>query len=59
MIFPQLGPEYYNEAHKGIRSRMESSYAEAITINQSFWSEAKVFGLVKSSLIDLEPVILS
>lgn len=40
MIFPQLGPEYYNEAHKGIRSRMEASYAEAITINQSFWSEA-------------------
>jgi len=40
MIFPELGPQYYNEAHKGILSRMESFYAEGITINQSFWGEA-------------------
>jgi hypothetical protein len=40
MLFPQLGPEYYNEAHKGILSRMEAFYAESITINQSFWGEA-------------------
>ena len=40
MIFPALGPVYYDEKHKDILSRMESSYAEAITINQAFWSEA-------------------
>ena len=40
MIFPQLGPTYYNEQHKDILARMESFYAEAITINQSFWGEA-------------------
>ncbi len=40
MIFPQLGPQYYNEKHRGILSRMEAFYAEAITLNQSFWSEA-------------------
>ncbi len=40
MIFPELGPQYYNEAHKGILSRMEAAYAESITINQSFWGEA-------------------
>jgi len=40
MIFPELGPQYYDEKHKGILSRMESFYAEGITINQSFWGEA-------------------
>lgn len=40
MLFPQLGPQYYNEADKGILSRMEAFYAESITINQSFWGEA-------------------
>lgn len=40
MLFPQLGPQYYNERHKGILARMEAFYAESITINQSFWSEA-------------------
>lgn len=40
MIFPQLGPQYYNERHKGLLSRMEAFYAESITINQSFWGEA-------------------
>jgi len=40
MIFPQLGPQYYNEKHRGILSRMEAFYSEAITLNQSFWSEA-------------------
>lgn len=40
MIFPQLGPQYFDEKHRGILSRMESFYAEAITLNQSFWSEA-------------------
>lgn len=40
MLFPQLGPSYYNEKDKDILSRMEAFYAESITINQSFWGEA-------------------
>lgn len=40
MLFPQLGPQYYDEKDKGILARMESFYAESITINQSFWGEA-------------------
>lgn len=40
MIFPQLGPQYYDEKDRAILSRMESFYAESITINQSFWGEA-------------------
>lgn len=40
MLFPQLGPQYYDEHDKAILSRMEAFYAESITINQSFWGEA-------------------
>lgn len=40
MIFPQLGPQYYDEKDKAILARMETFYSEAITINQSFWGEA-------------------
>jgi hypothetical protein len=40
MLFPQLGPQYYDERDKAILSRMEAFYAESITINQSFWGEA-------------------
>src|SRR5579872_3726493 len=40
MLFPQLGPQYYDEKNKPILSRMEAFYAESITINQSFWQEA-------------------
>jgi len=40
MLFPELGPQYYDEKHKAILSRMEAFYAESITINQSFWGEA-------------------
>lgn len=40
MIFPQLSPQYYDEKHKSMLSRMEAAYAESITINQSFWAEA-------------------
>lgn len=42
MIFPQLGPAYYDERDRGILSRMEAFYAESITINQSFWGEADI-----------------
>lgn len=40
MLFPQLGPQYYDEKHSGVLGLMESFYAESITINQSFWGEA-------------------
>src|SRR6202451_398445 len=40
MIFPNLAPEYYDEKHRGLLSRMESFYASSITINQAFWAEA-------------------
>lgn len=40
MIFPNLSPEYYTETHRGMLSRMESFYAESITLNQAFWTEA-------------------
>lgn len=40
MIFPNLGPAYYDEKNRGVLSRMEAFYAEGITINQSFWQEA-------------------
>ena len=40
MLFPQLGPQYYEEKDKPILGRMEAFYAESITINQSFWGEA-------------------
>jgi hypothetical protein len=40
MIFPELGPQYYNETDRPLLSRMEAFYAESITINQSFWAEA-------------------
>lgn len=40
MIFPALGPVYYDERDKGMKARMESSYAQSITILQSFWNEA-------------------
>lgn len=40
MLFPQLAPAYFDEKHRDILSRMEAFYAEAVTINQSFWGEA-------------------
>ena len=40
MLFPNIGPEYYDERDKGIKARMSSFYADAITINQAFWGEA-------------------
>ena len=40
MLFPEIGPQYYDEKDRAILSRMEAFYAESITINQSFWAEA-------------------
>lgn len=42
MLFPELGPEFYQENDTGILKRMSSFYSEAITINQSFWEEADI-----------------
>jgi len=39
-LFPQIGPQYLSEDDRGILSRMESFYSEAISVNQSFWAEA-------------------
>lgn len=41
-LFPRLGPQYYEEKDKSILTRMESFYADSITINQSFWAEADI-----------------
>lgn len=40
MIFPEIGPTYYDNPDNGIIARMQSFYAESITVNQSFWQEA-------------------
>lgn len=42
MIYPELGTPYYDEKHKDILARMEAFYAQSITVNQSFWSEADI-----------------
>ena len=42
MIFPQLAPSYYSERDKGMLSRMEATYAEAISINMAYWAEANI-----------------
>lgn len=39
-LFPEIGPQYYDERDKSILSRMSAFYAESISINQSFWGEA-------------------
>ncbi len=39
-IFPSFGPTYYEEKDRSILTRMETFYAESITINQQFWGEA-------------------
>ena len=39
-LFPELGPTYHSTKDKDILNRMESFYAESITLNQAFWSEA-------------------
>lgn len=42
MIWPQLGPTYYDEKDRGLLARMEAFYAEAITTNLAFWQEADI-----------------
>jgi len=40
MLFPDIGPQYLDEADRGMKQRMEAFYAESISINQTFWAEA-------------------
>lgn len=40
MIFPNLGPAYYEEKDKDILLRMETFYNASLTINLAFWGEA-------------------
>lgn len=42
MLFPQLGPEFYEENDNSLLARMSTFYRDSITINQSFWEEADV-----------------
>lgn len=39
-LFPNIGPQYYDEKHRDILKQMDTFYADSITINQSFWAEA-------------------
>ncbi len=39
-LFPQLGNQYYDEKDRGVISRMEQFYGQALGINMSFWGEA-------------------
>lgn len=42
-LFPQISSDFYSyqtDDDKGVKSMMEQTYANSITINQSFWSEA-------------------
>lgn len=41
-LFPNLGPEHFDEKDRGILSRMENFYKESLSINQSFWGEADI-----------------
>ncbi len=44
-LFPQLDSEFYSyqtERDKDVKEMMEQAYANSITINQSFWSEADI-----------------
>jgi len=39
-LFPDVGPELYEEKDKEILNRMSSFYRNAISVNQAFWAEA-------------------
>ena len=38
-LFPRLNPAYYTDQDQSVLTRMESFYADSISINQSFWQE--------------------
>lgn len=39
-LFPDIGPQYLDDRSHNVKQRMESFYADSISINQSFWAEA-------------------
>jgi hypothetical protein len=41
-LFPNIDPKYYTDNSQNVLSRMEDFYAESLSINQSFWTEADV-----------------
>ena len=54
-LFPQLGPQYYDEKDKGILEKMESFYSESITINQLANLSIKLMGKSNIKPIYEEP----
>jgi len=40
MLFPDRGSTYLDDSHKTVLSKMETFYANSISMNQAFWSEA-------------------
>lgn len=40
MLFPKLGPQYYEGNDHHILTRMQSFYDQSMTMNQAFWSDA-------------------
>lgn len=42
MLFPELGPEFYEENDKALLSRMATFYRDSLSINQSFWEQADI-----------------
>lgn len=42
MLFPDLGPQFYEENDNAILARMSTFYKDSITINQSFWEESQI-----------------
>lgn len=42
MLFPELGPEFYEEHDNSLLARMSTFYKDSILINQSFWEEADI-----------------
>ena len=42
MLFPDPSVQGYDDQDRYMKSRMEAFYAESLSINQSFWSEAEI-----------------
>jgi len=42
MLFPELGPQFYEENDNSLLAKMSTFYKDSITINQSFWEEAEI-----------------
>lgn len=42
MLFPELGPNFYEENDDALLAKMSTFYRDSIMINQSFWAEADI-----------------